>query len=98
PKGAMSVCWSSDGKLIAVACADRMVKLWDMPAGREKKSFSEGLEGTAVTVALGKNGNYLAASGQDPRICVWDVESGKVRTLIGHAKEVRGIACSPDGA
>jgi WD40 repeat protein len=94
----MSVSWSPDGKLLAVGCADRMIKVWDVSSARERRVFSEGIEGTILTITFLKNGKFVAASGEDPRICICDVESGKVKYFPGHVKEVRAIAPSPDGA
>ncbi|HVE41294.1 MAG TPA: protein kinase [Planctomycetota bacterium] len=96
PKGAMSVAWSPDGKLLAVGCAERQVKLWEMPAAREKRSFSDCSEGPTAAVGF-LNAKTLAAGGQDGKIYLWDLDSGRSRSFEGHTKEVRGLACSPDG-
>ncbi len=98
PKGAMGLAWSPDGKLLAVGCADRQVKIWEVSTTREKKVFSEGIEGAVNSVTFTPNGKSIVSGGDDAKVFVWDLETGRRRVFTGHAKEVRGVACSPDGA
>ncbi len=96
-KGALCVAWSPDGKLLAVGVADRQIKLWEVPANREKKTLSEGVDGAVTSIAFIANGKTMVWGGEDARVCFWEMDSGRRRVLTGHSKEIRGIACSPDG-
>jgi hypothetical protein len=96
PKGAMAVAWSPDGKLLAVGCAERLVKIWEVPSARERRSFTDGTEGPMASIGF-LGAKTLAGAGQDGRVYLWDLDSGRCRSFEGHTKEVRGLACSPDG-
>jgi len=51
--------------------------------------------GAAVRdVALNRDGRFVAAGGDDGRVWVWDVDSGKVRQFV-HGPPVTAIAWSP---
>jgi WD40 repeat protein/predicted Ser/Thr protein kinase len=96
PKGAMSVAWSHDGKLIAVGCAERQVKVWEFPSARERRSFSDAGEGPTASVGF-LGAKTVVGAGQDGRVYLWDLDSGRSRSFEAHSKDVRSIACSPDG-
>ena len=53
-------------------------------------------QGTVKSVCWSPDGRTVASGGGTIRL--WDVSSGqKIGALFGHAKLVRGVACSPDG-
>ncbi len=53
---------------------------------------------TMLTVALSAHGRHLAVAPQDRTIIqLWDVATGKERTLAGHAFSITALAFSPDG-
>ncbi|HEY7314353.1 MAG TPA: protein kinase [Gemmataceae bacterium] len=83
--------------LLASAGEDGMVRLWEVPAGREKHCLC-GHVGPVHAVAFRPDGDCLASAGDDGTIRVWGATSGRERfCLRGHDGPVRAIAFSPDG-
>jgi len=70
------VAFSPDGKTIASAGADNMVKLWSVPDGKPIRTM-EGHDWIVTAVAYLKDGKTLISAGLDQTIRLWDVASGK---------------------
>jgi hypothetical protein len=97
PKGAMSVSFSSDGKFIAVGCAESVVRICDPVSNRERRRFTEGLQGAVLATSFSPDGKLVATGDHAGNVFLWEIESGRQRALSGHTKEIRGVAISPDG-
>jgi WD40 repeat protein len=105
--GVTALDFSPDGKTLASTGNDRTLRLWDVAAGKELKSFALDTAGFLVrfspdgkTLAVNSHG-YTAARRSDFALQLWDVPSGKSRVLF-HSTETKsgqpgGVAFSPDG-
>jgi WD40 repeat protein len=92
---------SPDGKLLATAGFDNLVKIWEInPDGslKEKKTLT-GHTGPVYAVAFHPTDTKLLASAsQDKTARLWDLVEGKMKVEFkGHTDIVDTIAFSPDG-
>jgi WD40 repeat protein len=92
-----SVAFSPDGKLLATAGFDNVVKLWEWPSGKEVRTLA-GHTGPVYCVAFHPNGTMLASGSLDKTIRLWNVADGKmIREIKGHTDIVDSIAFNKDG-
>jgi WD40 repeat protein len=99
-----ATAFSPDSKLLAVACYDKTVLIYDVPSGKQcvvLRGHSERI----WSVAFAPDGKSLiSGSGEyrtpnDPgEVKIWDLETGKERaSLVGHKGLVFAVAFTPDG-
>ena len=92
---AKGVAFSPDSTLVAVA-GGRTVHVWNVADGALRLTCPH--PELVSAVAFSPRGRYLA-SANNQTITLWDAATGQeLRTLNGHASEVRRIKFSPDGA
>lgn len=92
-----SICFSSDGRLLASGGNDGVVKLWNVVDGRELLTLYGHLS-VVKAVAFQPSGTLIASGGGDPMIHLWEASTGqRVRTLISYWKGTRQLQFSPDG-
>ena len=59
----------------------------------------KGDAGQAYSFAFSPDGKRLASSGDNKRIKLWDINTGReMMSLVGHSQSVSGLAFSPDGS
>jgi hypothetical protein len=93
-----SVCYSPDGKLVASAGPDRLVKIWDVASGKCLREMAEHTEAISA-LAFSPDGTTLVSAGDDKRLVLWDIGTGAVvRTFEGHTMGVGSVAFSPAGS
>lgn len=89
---ASSLAFSPDGRRVAGACFDGEVRVWDVKARKEIRSFEPG----GFAVAISPDGRTLAF--QQRRIVLVDIETGRRREFeSADAAGVLRVALSPDG-
>lgn len=103
-----AVQFSPDGHRLAVGGSDRVIRLWDPATGR-KLSELRGHGGEIYGLAFSPDGTMLAsaASGSRPNtkeeaatdatVRLWDLKTGKARSLPGPEDFARAVTFSPDG-
>jgi WD40 repeat protein len=91
-----SISYSPNGKILASAGNDKMVKLWDVKSGRKLRTLS-GHQKDVNSVSYSPNGKTLASASDDQTIKLWDAVSGsELRTLRGHRGGITKISYSSD--
>jgi hypothetical protein len=92
-----ALAFSPDGKVLASASYDRLIKLQEAPSGkllRVLKDHSDAVYG----IAFSPDGKFLASAAADRTVKVWDVDTGVRLYTLGEATDwVYAVAWSPDG-
>lgn len=101
--GQNAVQFSPDNKLIISGGGDKLVKIWDIAAGKELKRFA-GHEDDVNSVSFSPDGKYALSAGgrtwskKDNTIRLWEVATGKeIKKFEGHTDAIFSAAFSPDG-
>lgn len=83
------------GRLLASAGPDGVVKIWDPQGNREHHSL-EGHQKLVRALAFSPDGKHLASASEDKTIKIWDAVAGReVRTLRGHKGIVTSVHFLP---
>ncbi len=93
------IAYSPDGKLIATAGNDGVIRLSELGSMRLRSEL-KGHEQGAYLLAFSPDSSLLASSGFGNNYCIilWNVTTGReVRRLTGHTQSIHGLAFSPDG-
>ena len=92
-----SVALSVDGLTLVSGSRDGIIKIWDMPTGKEVRTLT-GHTAPIGYADLSDDGQTLISASWDKTIKIWDMPTGKeVRTLTGHTDAVWSVALSTDG-
>jgi WD40 repeat protein len=93
--GVWCVALSADGKLLAGACLDTTIRLWDTATGKLLKVL-EGYQ--VVHVAFAGDDQVLVWSGYHGLVGVWDPATGEERGVaLGGPAPLHRFSISPDG-
>jgi WD40 repeat protein len=83
PAEVAGLAWRDDGRLLATACGDGRVHVWDM-AGPRPLSVLEGHQGSVARVAFNHRGDLLLSHAWDGTIFLWDPVRGKLLLSLPH--------------
>jgi WD40 repeat protein len=100
--GIASTHFSRDGKLIASGGGDKMIRVWDVAAGKQVQEW-KGPNSFTCAVRFSPDGKTLAAAGYESgpgnAIYLYEVATGKeLPKLAGHPSGgIRRLVFTPDG-
>ena len=77
-----AVAFSPDGKTLAGAGGDRVLKLWDLETGKEVASVA-GHEGFIASLAFSPDGRTVATAGQDTLVGLFELDPAGLKPA-GH--------------
>lgn len=92
-----SAAFSPDGSLLAAACQDYCVRVWDGRTGRLRGTL-KGHSNEVQGVAFSPDGTRIASCGRDAEIRLWDSKMlAPVASLRGHSSYVYRVVFSMSG-
>ncbi len=92
----LSVALSPDGRHV-LAGSTRGMKLWDVAARKELRSFKSGTK-DVVSVAFSPDGRFAISAVRHGGMTLWEVATGnEVRSFGGRDDDVMSAAFSPNG-
>ncbi len=96
---ANTLVFSPDGKVLATAGIDRIIRLYSVPEGDELLQLIDPPDmGYLYSLAFSPDGKLLACGSGDSIIRLWDINTGElVRKIESHIYDVRAVVFSPDG-
>jgi small GTP-binding protein len=91
------IAWSPDGELVAAACMDERVRIWNATTGTPLHEL-KGHNGAVFAVAFSPDGSLVASAGSDKRVWLWHTSNWNcIDRLKGHRSDIWDVAFSPDG-
>lgn len=95
---------SPDGRSIAAATHNRLVKTWDYrslldpESGQvESPTILTGSSGIIAALTYSRDGSLVASAGDDQNIRLWDTRTGQQRAaIVGHTGAIVDLVFSPD--
>lgn len=95
------IAWSPQGRLLATAQGARGVgdiRLWDPDNGKLVQTLTGGGAGWLRAIAWSRDGQWIAAGGEEGNIRIWNPQTGTVEATRQIAKQpVWSLAWAPDG-
>jgi WD40 repeat protein/serine/threonine protein kinase len=97
PSNVTDVAFSPDGNLLATACEDRTVRIWEVARRREVGTLA-GHPGELFCARFAPDGKTLASAGRGTAVRLWDVSERRLlATFEGHTSSVTCLSFAPDG-
>ncbi|WP_405982069.1 WD40 repeat domain-containing protein [Streptomyces sp. NBC_00158] len=98
-RGALSLAFSPDSKVLAVGDMAGTVGLWDTTTLRPTGPPLPGSRGSIDAIAFTPDGGILVAADDEGIVHRWRMATEETlgSPLIGHSGEIRAMACLPDG-
>jgi WD40 repeat protein len=91
------VAFSPDGRQLAAATRDRLVRVWDSRSGQTVLTLF-GHTDQVYSVAYSRDGTRMATGSHDQTARLWNANTGQEITVYrGHTATVSQVAFRPDG-
>ena len=97
PSWVYAVAVTSDGRQAITGSDDPLLKLWDLPTGRELFTFT-GHKGRVNDMALTPDGRHVLSASDDCSLKLWDLQTGQeLHTFSGHGHRVNSVVVLSTG-
>jgi WD40 repeat protein len=91
------LAFSPDEKMLASCGYDKLIKLWDVPSGKEVRTLREHSD-SVYAVAFSPDGKLLASAAADRAVKLWEAATGRLLYTLGEPTDwVYAVAWAPDG-
>ncbi|MGG6295184.1 AAA-like domain-containing protein [Leptolyngbya sp. AN02str] len=91
----LALAFSSDGRMIATASVDGLVKMWDSLSSKQIGEFKQ--DHAVTNLVFSPDGKSLAVSSQNGKVVIWDFSSQKFVSFSNFNEQIVGITFSQDG-
>src|SRR5262249_12286880 len=91
-----SATFSSDGKRVVTASADKTVRLWDAETGEQIGLPLIGHTDIVSSAAFSSDGRRIVTASWDKTARLWDIDSRSSIAVMRHPERVLSAAFSPD--
>jgi WD40 repeat protein len=92
------VCWSPDGRIVALGAGDTTIRLWNPETGRQTELL-EGHTDRIINLSFSYNGDFLASNSLDGTLRIWNCNSWDTVVVLpdteGRIVVGQGMAFSP---
>ncbi|MEZ6139503.1 MAG: serine/threonine-protein kinase [Zavarzinella sp.] len=93
----LCMAFSTDDKMVASACSDKTVKVWDADNAKLLYTLA-GHDGPVDCVAFDPTNKYIATGGWDKKLRIWNRANGELLSTIDvQCDEIWSIGYTPDG-
>ncbi len=93
----LALALSADGKKLAAAGCDRIVRVWDLPSGKLEHSVENHAD-WVLGLSFSADGKYLASASRDKTAKIWDLAAKEsLVTFPEHQNPVYAVAMTADG-
>ncbi len=86
--------WSPDGKLLAVGCSDKTVRIWDTATGQMRHTLRGHTGGVIGVSWIGSNTSFCSIA-RDQMLCIWDLMQGTLLRTIRRPSPILSVTGSP---
>jgi WD40 repeat protein len=94
----LALALSPDGKKLASAGTDRLLRVWDLPSGKLEYTVENHAD-WVFGLAFAPDGKHLVTASRDKTAKVWDLSAKEsMLTFPDHQNTVYSVAMTPDGA
>jgi hypothetical protein len=93
----LALALSPDGKKLASAGTDRLLRVWDLPSGKLEYTVENHAD-WVFGLAFAPDGKHLITGSRDKTAKVWDLSAKEsMLTFPDHQNTVYAVAMTPDG-